>query len=93
MSLNETFSIAKYRLYYCHYYYLLLFRMNQEGRIQSVEVCGYKKQYDPEKYYVYILKVKRENQSEPSYLLRSYKEFCELHQKICVLFPLAKCHR
>ncbi|XP_065206609.1 phosphatidylinositol 4-phosphate 3-kinase C2 domain-containing subunit beta isoform X2 [Planococcus citri] len=68
------------------------YTMNQEGRIQSVEVYGYQKRYDPEKYYVYILKVKRENQPEPSYLFRSYKEFCELHQKICLLFPLAKCH-
>lgn len=68
-------------------------RMNQEGRIQSVEVFGYQKRYNLEKYYVYILKVKRENQTEPSYLFRSYKEFCEFHQKLCILFPLAKCYR
>lgn len=69
------------------------FSMSQEGRIQSVEVYGYQKRYDPEKYYVYILKVKRENQPEPTYLFRLYKEFYEFYQKLCLMFPLAKCHR
>lgn len=67
--------------------------MNQEGRIINVKVFGYQKRYDPEKYYVYILKVERENQREATYLFRSYKEFIELHQKLCILFPLAKGYR
>jgi len=67
--------------------------MSQEGKILDVEVFGYQKRYDPEKYYVYILKVKRENQADPTYLFRSYKEFVEFQQKLCILFPLAKCHR
>ena len=67
--------------------------MQQEGRILRVNVHGYQKRYDPEKYYVYIIKVIRESQPDPCYLFRSYKEFCEFHQKLCILFPLAKCHR
>lgn len=68
-------------------------RMQQEGRLKSVEVFNYQKRYDPEKYYMYILKVERANQPDPSYLFRSYKEFCELQHKIGILFPLAKCYR
>lgn len=75
------------------YLFLVLNRMQQEGRILRVNVHGYQKRYDPEKYYVYIIKVIREGQPDPSYLFRSYKEFCEFHQKLCILFPLAKCHR
>nr|CAD7442876.1 unnamed protein product [Timema bartmani] len=69
------------------------YTMQQEGRIRSVSIHGYQKRYDPEKYYVYILKVERENQPDPVYLFRLYKEFCELHQKLCIHFPLAKCYR
>ncbi|XP_069687221.1 phosphatidylinositol 4-phosphate 3-kinase C2 domain-containing subunit beta isoform X3 [Periplaneta americana] len=68
------------------------YTMQQEGRILSVGVYGYQKRYDPEKYYVYILKVERTTQPDPTYLFRSYKEFCEFHQKLCLLFPLAKCY-
>ncbi|PNF36119.1 hypothetical protein B7P43_G10961, partial [Cryptotermes secundus] len=68
------------------------YTMQQEGRILSVGVYGYQKRYDPEKYYVYIVKVERANQPDPTYLFRSYKEFCEFHQKLCLLFPLAKCY-
>lgn len=64
--------------------------MAQEGKIVRVEVYGCQKRYDPEKYYVYILKVFRENQRDPSYLFRSYKELSEFQQKLLLLFPLAK---
>lgn len=67
--------------------------MATEGRLTSVDLYGFQKRYDPEKYYVYILKVERQGQPDPSFLFRSYREFCEFHQKLCLLFPLAKCHR
>jgi phosphatidylinositol-4-phosphate 3-kinase len=50
----------------------------------------YQKRYTGEKHYVYIVRVRRENQTQPSYIFRSYKEFLELHQKLCRRFPLAK---
>uniref|UniRef100_A0A1B6CT28 Uncharacterized protein n=3 Tax=Clastoptera arizonana TaxID=38151 RepID=A0A1B6CT28_9HEMI len=68
------------------------YTMQQEGRLKSVEVYNFQKRYDTEKYYVYILKVERMNQTDPSYLFRSYKEFYEFQQKLCILFPLAKCY-
>ncbi|KAL0272748.1 UNVERIFIED_CONTAM: hypothetical protein PYX00_005609 [Menopon gallinae] len=65
----------------------------EDGRIRKVQVHGCQKRYDSEKYYIYILKVDRENQPDSTYLFRKYKEFCELHQKLCAMFPLAKCYR
>lgn len=70
-----------------------VFTMSQEGRLKSVMVHGYQKRYDLEKYYVYILRVTRQNQPDPSYLFRSWKEFCEFHQKLCLRFPLGRFHR
>lgn len=67
--------------------------MEQEGRIRYVEVYGCQKRYDPEKYYLYILRVERFNQPDSSFLFRSFKELCEFQQKLCILYPLAKCHR
>ncbi|XP_039295233.1 phosphatidylinositol 4-phosphate 3-kinase C2 domain-containing subunit beta isoform X3 [Nilaparvata lugens] len=68
------------------------YSMQQEGRLKSVEVYGCQKRYAPEKYYVYILRVERASQPDPSYLFRNFKEFVEFQQKLCILFPLAKCH-
>uniref|UniRef100_A0A6B2ECM5 Putative phosphatidylinositol 3-kinase vps34 involved in signal transduction n=1 Tax=Phlebotomus kandelakii TaxID=1109342 RepID=A0A6B2ECM5_9DIPT len=68
------------------------YTMAQNGRLRSVVVYGYQKRYDLEKYYTYILKVTRQNQPDPAYLFRSYKEFLEFHQKLCLHFPLAKLH-
>uniref|UniRef100_W4VRG7 Putative phosphotidylinositol 3 kinase 68d n=1 Tax=Corethrella appendiculata TaxID=1370023 RepID=W4VRG7_9DIPT len=68
------------------------YTMAQDGRLKSVIVHGYQKRYDLEKYYTYILKVTRQSLTVPVYLFRSYKEFCEFHQKLCLHFPLAKLH-
>lgn len=68
-------------------------RMQQEGQLTSVQVHGYQKRYDPEKYYMYILRIQRKGHADPTYLFRSYKEFCEFYQKLCIHFPLAKLAR
>lgn len=70
-----------------------VYTMAQEGRLKSVMVHGYQKRYDLEKYYTYILRVTRQNQPDPNYLFRSWKEFCEFHQKLCLRFPLTRFHR
>lgn len=67
--------------------------MDQDGAITNVSVHGYQKRYDLEKYYTYIVKVYRQNQPDPAFLFRTYKEFCEFHQKLCLQFPLARLHR
>ncbi|RVE42898.1 hypothetical protein evm_012453 [Chilo suppressalis] len=68
------------------------YTMAQEGRLVSVECLGYEKRYDPEKHYVYALRIYRQGQTTPSVLYRSYKHFTELYQKICLHFPLSKVH-
>lgn len=67
--------------------------MQQDGKLKSVTVHSFQKRYDMEKYYTYILKVGRHGNTDPSYLFRSYKEFTEFHQKLCLHFPLVKLHR
>ena len=49
------------------------YSMQAEGRIQAVEVHGIQKRYDQEKYYVFILKVSRQNENVPNYIFRTYK--------------------
>lgn len=67
--------------------------MEQEGKIVSADVIGYEKRYEPEKYYVYSLKIQRQDQATPFIVYRSYKHFTELYQKICIEHPLASVHR
>lgn len=67
--------------------------MAQDGRLKSVTVYGYQKRYETEKYYTFIITVTRHRQPDPTYVFRSYKEFSEFHQKICLMFPLARLHR
>nr|XP_023021080.1 phosphatidylinositol 4-phosphate 3-kinase C2 domain-containing subunit beta [Leptinotarsa decemlineata] len=68
------------------------YSMTTDGQLVHVEVVNYRKRYDPDKYYVYILRVYRKDQKQPMEIQRTYKEFCELHQKLCIYFPLAKLH-
>ena len=62
----------------------------EDGRIENVDVLGYQKRYDPEKYYLYVVRVERQCRIQSRNILRTYKEFCEFHQKLCLYFPLAK---
>ncbi|UYV78900.1 PIK3C2A [Cordylochernes scorpioides] len=66
------------------------FTKDMDGKISYLEVLGCQKRYDPEKYYVYIIKVCRENVHEPKIISRSYREFLEFNQKMCILFPHLK---
>lgn len=66
------------------------YSVETDGKLTEVQVVGYRKCYDPDKYYVYILQIMRVNVTEHARVLRTYKEFCELHQKLCMSFPLAK---
>ncbi|XP_042231376.1 phosphatidylinositol 4-phosphate 3-kinase C2 domain-containing subunit alpha-like isoform X2 [Homarus americanus] len=68
------------------------YTLAQDGKIRMVRLYSYQKRYNPNKYYVYILEVEREGQREPAYLFRSYREFSEFHQKLCLIFPLARIH-
>lgn len=69
------------------------YSLQTDGKLVHVQVVNYKKWYDPDKYYVYVLRVSREGDRSNMDIHRTYKEFCELHQKLCIYFPLAKLHR
>uniref|UniRef100_T1J9I0 Uncharacterized protein n=1 Tax=Strigamia maritima TaxID=126957 RepID=T1J9I0_STRMM len=68
------------------------YTMETDGKIVHIEVYGCQKRYEPEKYYLYVLLVERETDPTPSFLFRSYREFWEFQQKLCLRFPLAKYH-
>ncbi|XP_030373429.1 phosphatidylinositol 4-phosphate 3-kinase C2 domain-containing subunit beta [Scaptodrosophila lebanonensis] len=68
------------------------YTMQQDGRLKIVSVVRFQKHYNMEKYYMYILQVTRHGQPDPTHLFRSYREFTEFHQKLCMHFPLVKLH-
>ena len=67
--------------------------MKSDGRITDVLVYGIQKRYAPEKHYVFILKITRVDVKAPTYVFRTYKEFCELDSKLQRHFRLAGCPR
>lgn len=56
--------------------------MTSDGRIIAVQVYDIQKRYVPEKHYVFILKISREGMKDPTFLFRTFKEFCELDFKL-----------
>jgi phosphatidylinositol-4-phosphate 3-kinase len=68
------------------------YTMAEEGRIIEVQVYGIQKRYNPEKHYVFILKIQRSSSKVPDYIFRTYKEFCELDSKLCNAHPQARNH-
>uniref|UniRef100_A0A6J0UDA7 Phosphatidylinositol 4-phosphate 3-kinase C2 domain-containing subunit alpha n=1 Tax=Pogona vitticeps TaxID=103695 RepID=A0A6J0UDA7_9SAUR len=66
------------------------YSLKQDGRIREASVFTYHKRYNPDKYYIYVVRVLREGQNEPSFIFRTFDEFQELHNKLGILFPLWK---
>ncbi|NXY85184.1 P3C2A kinase, partial [Alcedo cyanopectus] len=66
------------------------YSLKQDGRIRQVSVFTYQKRYNPEKHYIYVVRVLREGQVEPAFVFRTFDEFQELHNKLGILFPLWK---
>ncbi|XP_033752921.1 phosphatidylinositol 4-phosphate 3-kinase C2 domain-containing subunit beta-like, partial [Pecten maximus] len=61
---------------------------NTDGKLEQVSLDSYQKRYEPEKHYIYIFKVVRENQKLPSYVFRHYSELVEFRTRLVELFPL-----
>ena len=51
------------------------------------------KRYSPERHYMFILRVRRAGVTDPIFLFRTYKEFCELESKLSTEFPHSQIHR
>uniref|UniRef100_A0A452HT92 Phosphatidylinositol 4-phosphate 3-kinase C2 domain-containing subunit alpha n=1 Tax=Gopherus agassizii TaxID=38772 RepID=A0A452HT92_9SAUR len=66
------------------------YSLRQDGRIKEVCVFTYQKRYNPDKHYIYVVRVLREGQVEPTFVFRTFDEFQELHNKLGILFPLWK---
>ncbi|NXH03981.1 P3C2A kinase, partial [Loxia leucoptera] len=66
------------------------YSLKQDGRIKQVSVFTYQKRYNPDKHYIYVVRVLREGQIEPAFVFRTFDEFQELHNKLGILFPLWK---
>ncbi|NXS72403.1 P3C2A kinase, partial [Pandion haliaetus] len=66
------------------------YSLKQDGRIKQVSVFTYQKRYNPDKHYIYVVRVLREGQVEPMFVFRTFDEFQELHNKLGILFPLWK---
>ncbi|CAH1786121.1 unnamed protein product [Owenia fusiformis] len=65
------------------------YSMQTDGLITDIKVHNFQKRYNPEKYYIYIIKIFREGQRVPSHIFRRYSEFYEFHSKLVMTFPLA----
>ncbi|KAL5007561.1 hypothetical protein ScPMuIL_016367 [Solemya velum] len=63
------------------------YSMNTDGKINKVVVHGYQKRYSPEKQYIFILMIERENQKVPTYIFRLFNEFVEFRNKLVQMFP------
>ncbi len=59
-----------------------------DGRIVDVSIVDFEKRYDAdqEKFYVYVVRVQREN-GVASTVFRRFREFHELHAKLVATFP------
>ncbi|KAM5248021.1 phosphatidylinositol 4-phosphate 3-kinase C2 domain-containing subunit alpha isoform 2-T2 [Ctenodactylus gundi] len=66
------------------------YSFRQDGRIKEVSVFTYHKKYNPDKHYIYVVRILREGKLEPSFVFRTFDEFQELHNKLSIIFPLWK---
>uniref|UniRef100_A0A8C5V5C6 Phosphatidylinositol-4-phosphate 3-kinase catalytic subunit type 2 beta n=1 Tax=Microcebus murinus TaxID=30608 RepID=A0A8C5V5C6_MICMU len=61
--------------------------LKSSGRISDVFLFRHEKIFHPNKGYIYLVKVIRENAHEATYIQRTFEEFQELHNKLRLLFP------
>lgn len=66
------------------------YSFRQDGQIKEVSVFTYHKKYNPDKHYIYVVRILRDGQLEPSFVFRTFDEFQELHNKLSIIFPLWK---
>ncbi|XP_060701313.1 phosphatidylinositol 4-phosphate 3-kinase C2 domain-containing subunit beta [Hemiscyllium ocellatum] len=66
------------------------YTIKTDGKIKEVFVCRHQKIFNPNKGYAYVVKVEREGQHDAAFILRTFEEFNELHNKLRLLFPSSK---
>ncbi|XP_063802520.1 phosphatidylinositol 4-phosphate 3-kinase C2 domain-containing subunit alpha [Pseudophryne corroboree] len=66
------------------------YSLKQDGCIREASIYTYHKRYNPDKYYIYVVRVIREKEEDSAFVFRTFDEFQELHNKLSILFPLWK---
>uniref|UniRef100_A0A4W3K0Q0 Phosphatidylinositol-4-phosphate 3-kinase catalytic subunit type 2 beta n=1 Tax=Callorhinchus milii TaxID=7868 RepID=A0A4W3K0Q0_CALMI len=64
--------------------------LKSDGKIKMLFVCHYQKIFNPIKGYTFVVKVDREGQHEATFVLRTFEEFHELHNRLRLMFPASK---
>uniref|UniRef100_UPI00398F8454 phosphatidylinositol 4-phosphate 3-kinase C2 domain-containing subunit beta isoform X2 n=1 Tax=Pristiophorus japonicus TaxID=55135 RepID=UPI00398F8454 len=66
------------------------YTLKTDGKIKEVFVSRHQKTFNPHKGYTYVVKVDREGQHDATFILRTFEEFHELHNKLRLIFPSTK---
>ena len=65
-----------------------VYRKEEEINLRSAHVVDFQKRYLPEKHYVFVINVMRENEKEPKFVFRRFEDFQELNGKLNYLFNI-----
>lgn len=68
------------------------FTRQTDGKIESLEIINFFKEYEPEKQYYFVVRVKRVGQPEASDVYRTFGEFSELQMKLSCMFDYCNFH-
>ena len=63
-----------------------VYSKESDGEILSARVVDFQKRYLPEKHYIFVINVLRQNSKGAKFVFRKYEEFQELHGKLCHVF-------
>ena len=63
-----------------------VYKKEQEINLWSAHVVDFQKRYLPEKHYVFVINVMRENEKEPKFVFRRFEDFQELNGKLNYMF-------
>lgn len=58
----------------------------EDGIVTSARVVDFQKRYVPDKHYVFVINVTRENLKGPKFVFRRFEDFQELHAKLSYIF-------
>ena len=63
-----------------------VYSKESDGQIVSVRCVDIQKRYVPEKHYIFVINVLRDDNSDPKFIFRKYDEFQELQTKLSHVF-------
>lgn len=63
------------------------FTIQSDGKIESLSIVHFYKEYERDKQYYYVIRVKRVDHPEATSVTRTFREFSELQMKLNYAFP------